>query len=98
MIQQKVSFPTGGTDQTPGVILMVIDDAAGPDVDPAVNRVVVVFNAAPEEQSVAVADAGELQLSPVQANGNDPVVRAAHADGQGGTLTVPARTVAVFQG
>ena len=35
-----------------------------------------------------------LALHPVQASGADPVVRTARADA--GTLTVPARTVAVF--
>jgi len=98
LIEQKVSFPIGGTDQPPGVIVMVIDDTAGPDIDSALDRIVVVFNASPAEQVVPVAGAGDLQLSPVQANGADPVVRGAHADAQDGTLTVPARTVAVFQG
>ncbi|MET0866402.1 MAG: pullulanase-type alpha-1,6-glucosidase [Nakamurella sp.] len=98
LIEQKVSFPIGGADQTPGVIVMVIDDTAGPDVDPALSRIVVVFNASPGEQVVSVAGAGDLQLSPVQANSADPVVREAYSDAQDGTLTVPARTVAVFQG
>ena len=33
LVQQKLSFPGGGPDQTPGVIVMRIDDTVGPDVD-----------------------------------------------------------------
>jgi alpha-1,6-glucosidase-like protein len=38
----------------------------------------------------------ELTLSPVQARGADPVVKASRWDAGAGTVTVPARTVAVF--
>ncbi|MGS0686562.1 pullulanase-type alpha-1,6-glucosidase [Nakamurella sp. GG22] len=97
LIGQKVSFPTGGPAQTPGVILMVIDDTLGPDVDPALDRVVVIFNASPAPQPVRVGAAELLRLSPVQAGGSDPVLRDGVAiDGPGGTVTVPARSVAVL--
>ena len=33
-VQQKLSFPNGGPEQTPGVIVMRIDDRVGPDVGP----------------------------------------------------------------
>ena len=38
----------------------------------------------------------DLALSPVQAGGADPVVKASRWDAGAGTVTVPARTVAVF--
>jgi pullulanase/glycogen debranching enzyme len=88
-VQQKVSFPPSG----PGVIVMRIDDTAGPDVDPALRGVVVVFNASPATQEVP-APGGRWALHPVQAAGGDPVVRTARQTG--GNFTVPARTVAVF--
>ncbi len=97
LIGQKVSFPTGGPAQTPGVIVMVIDDTAGKDVDPALDRVVVIFNASPAQQPVPVGTAELLRLSPVQARGSDPVLRDGVAiDGPGGTVTVPGRSVAVL--
>ncbi len=48
LIEQKVSFPNGGTDAAPGVIVMVIDDLLGEDVDPELEGALVVFNASPD--------------------------------------------------
>ncbi len=98
LVQQRVSFPTGGPDQTPGVIVMRLDDRAGPDLDRRWEGVVVVFNASGEATSQPVpALAGtRYRLHPVQAHGADPVVRTASYDIATGTFTVPARTVAVF--
>ena len=71
--------------------------ADGADVDPALSRIVVVFNASATSQVVPVAGASELRLSPIQANGSDPVVRdGTIINGSAGTVTVPARTVAVL--
>jgi Domain of unknown function (DUF3372) len=100
-IQQKLAFPIGGPDQASGVIVMALNDsgsaADGTDVDPALSRIVVIFNAAATDQVVPVAAAGDLTLSPIQANGSDPVVRdGTIIDGGNGTVTVPARTVAVL--
>ncbi len=97
-INAKVSFPVSGTaDAHQGVIVMRIDDAVGEDVDPALRGVVVVFNASasPVVQKVAGLT-GAVQLSPVQANGADSVVKSAAYDAGASALTVPARTVAVF--
>ncbi|AKN68928.1 sulfonate ABC transporter ATP-binding protein [Streptomyces sp. PBH53] len=85
-VQERLSFPLSGTDETPGVITMTLGD------------LVVVFNATPERQEQRIpALAGErYRLHPVQAAGADEVVKtAAYAAGPG-TFTVPARTVAVF--
>ncbi len=97
LIGQKVSFPQGGPQQPAGVITMVLDDTVGPDIDPALDQIVVVFNASPQPQTQTVAGAGGLQLSPVQARGADRVVRdGTLVDGPAGTVTVPGRTVAVL--
>lgn len=105
LIMQKLSFPNAGEDATPGVIVMSIDDRpadaavrASTDVDANLDGVVVVFNATPETWVEAIDDmAGrDFELSPVQVNGADSVVKQAKWDSETGTATVPARTVAVF--
>ncbi|MCL2516203.1 MAG: pullulanase-type alpha-1,6-glucosidase [Microbacteriaceae bacterium] len=94
-IEQKLSFPAS-TD--PGVIVMRIDDTKGADVDPALAGVLVVFNGtgATTTQTVSGLQGAHLSLSPVQADGSDPVVKATTWDAATGTVTVPARTVAVL--
>jgi pullulanase-type alpha-1,6-glucosidase len=98
LIEQKVSFPVGGPDAPPGVIVMRINDTVGPDVDRRLDGVLVVINASPDGVSVAVPElAGErYRLSPVQAAGSDPVVRNTTWDTASGTAGVPGRTVAVL--
>ena len=97
-IQQHVSFPTGGPAQTPGVIVMSLDDRAGPDLDPRYEGVVVVFNASDEAttQTVPTLAGARYELHPVQATGGDPIVRQSTYNAATGAFTVPARTVAVF--
>ena len=93
-VQQKLTYLDGSA--VPGLIVMHLDDTVGEPVDPALDRVVTVFNATDTEQvwtAEELADAG-LVLSPVQAGGADPVVK--QATFTGGTFTVPARTTAVF--
>lgn len=98
LVQQRVSFPTGGPAQTPAVIVMALDDRAGPDLDPRWEGVVVVFNASdqPTTQVVAELAGARYTLHPVQAAGGDPVVRGSAYDRGTGAFTVPARTAAVF--
>ncbi len=98
LIQQKLSFPTGGPDQTPGVIVMRLDDTAGRDVDPDLRGMVVVFNATPTAttQSVPATAGQDYRLDPAQSGGRDPVVRSSSFARDAGAFTVPARTVAVF--
>ncbi|MDN5766431.1 MAG: pullulanase-type alpha-1,6-glucosidase [Humibacillus sp.] len=97
-IDAKVSFPASGTsDAHPGVIVMRIDDTVGADVDPTLRGVVVVFNATPQAVTQKVTGvSGPLTLSPVQASGSDAVVKTSAYDAATSSLTVPARTVAVF--
>ncbi|MFE0704842.1 pullulanase-type alpha-1,6-glucosidase [Streptomyces sp. NPDC058872] len=86
-VQEALSFPLSGPDETPGVITMRLGD------------LVVVLNATPRDTAQRVADlAGKgYRLHPVQAGGSDTVVKASAYEPASGTFTVPARTVAVFK-
>ncbi|WP_431804441.1 pullulanase-type alpha-1,6-glucosidase [Microbacterium sp. bgisy203] len=97
-IAQKVSFPTSGPGATPGVIVMLIDDLVGEDVDPELAGALVVFNASPEAttQQLPTLTGRPFALTAAQANGSDAVVKTTGWDAATGTLTVPARSVAVL--
>jgi len=98
LIKQKLSFPAGGPTQIPGVIAMRIDDTVGADLDPKLDGLLTVFNASPKPQTIRLADlAGKTyKLSAIQAKGADAVVKTTTWDRVTGTITVPARTVAVL--
>ncbi|MEU6216270.1 pullulanase-type alpha-1,6-glucosidase [Streptomyces sp. NPDC047022] len=85
-VQDELSFPLSGKDETPGVITMRLGD------------LVVVFNATPrqQEQRIGGLAGTPYGLHPVQAAGADDVVKTASYAVGSGTFTVPARTVAVF--
>ncbi|MFJ2057043.1 pullulanase-type alpha-1,6-glucosidase [Streptomyces sp. NPDC087908] len=86
-VQDALSFPLSGREETPGVITMRLGD------------LVVVLNASPAATSQRVAElAGRgYRLHPVQAGGADTVVKSASYEAGSGTFTVPARTAAVFK-
>jgi pullulanase len=94
-VERRVTFPLGGVDETPGVITMLLD---GTGLDPHWRTVAVVFNATPTTVSQVLPDlAGlDLHLHPQLVVSADPAVRTATADRTDGTLTVPARSVAVY--
>jgi pullulanase/glycogen debranching enzyme len=98
LIRQKVTFPNGGPDAAPGVILLQIDDLVGPDADPELDGALVVFNASPSPvtQTVPGLAGRGFELADAQADGSDAVVTATAWDAATGTVTVPARTVAVL--
>jgi hypothetical protein len=99
LISQKLTFPVSGTaDAHAGVIVMRLNDLLGPDMDPALDGALVVFNATPNAVAQVVPDlVGDmLSLSPVQAGGADPVVKTTTWDSSTGTVIVPGRTVAVL--
>lgn len=98
LIDQKLSFPNMGANATPGVIVMALDDLKGKDVDPALDGVVVVFNATPDswEQPIEGMSGRGFELSDVQQDGVDSTVKEATWNTKDGKATVPARTVAVF--
>ncbi|HCA84800.1 MAG TPA: DUF3372 domain-containing protein [Streptomyces sp.] len=86
-VQDQLSFPLSGKEETPGVITMALGD------------LVVVFNATPEERTQRIAElSGEgYALHPAQAKGSDPVVRMSSYERGTGSFTVPPRTVAIFE-
>ncbi|MFJ8857214.1 pullulanase-type alpha-1,6-glucosidase [Streptomyces sp. NPDC102451] len=85
-VQDTLSFPLSGKEETPGVITMRL------------GKLVVVMNATPGTQSQVVpALAGKAYaLHPVQAAGADATVKKSSYEGKSGGFTVPGRTVAVF--
>ncbi|TDE97574.1 pullulanase-type alpha-1,6-glucosidase [Occultella glacieicola] len=101
LITERVTFPGSGPDATAGLVVMSIDDAAGAyaeDVDAGLDGVLVVLNTTPDPITETVDGfAGrDLELSDVQAEGADEVVRGTVWDATSGTVTIPARTVAVL--
>ena len=98
LVEQKLSFPNGGPDQTPGVITMRIDDTKGRDFDSRLKGVVVVFNAGTTTttQTVSSTAGRRFALHPVQGHGGDAVVQKSTYNYRTGSFTVSARTVAVF--
>ena len=98
LIKQKVSFPNSGPGATPGVIVMLIDDLVGDDVDRRLEGALVVFNASPDATTQTLPElAGRgFALTAAQANGSDAVVKTTTWDAATGALTVPARSVAVL--
>ena len=95
LIRQKVSFPASSA---PGSLVMLIDDTVGRSVDKKLDGALVVFNASPEPltQKIDGLKGRKFALTAAQAKGSDPVVKSAKWDAATGTVTIPARTVAVF--
>ena len=101
-VTARVDFHNTGADQIPGLIVMSITDGtcAGTDLDPALDGVVVLFNANDEDQTFSLAGTGlagttGYVLHDVQASSADTTVQAAGFDAAG--FFVPARTTAVFE-
>ncbi|MEV3982940.1 pullulanase-type alpha-1,6-glucosidase [Nonomuraea sp. NPDC049758] len=90
-VRRRLSFPAGGE----GVIVMRVDTAG---LDPRWDAVVVVLNPTPSPctRAPGVPPGRRVALHPVQAASADEVVRRSSYDPAAGTLTVPARTAAVF--
>jgi pullulanase/glycogen debranching enzyme len=80
------------------LIVMALDDAAEPDLDPNYESILVFFNAGKTAQTFTVPGANGFTLHPVQADGEDadPVVQTATFDDAIDTFTIPARRTIVF--
>ena len=100
LIRSKVTFPNSGKGAVDGTIVMLINDEAGAgnDIDAKLDGALVVFNASGESVTTAVEGlSGRVfKLHEAQANGADETVKGASFDAKTGSVTVPARTVAVF--
>jgi pullulanase-type alpha-1,6-glucosidase len=102
-IQARLTFQNTGPDQIPGLIVMTLTDRQqadmpGADLDPAYDKIVVLFNAAPGEVKFTIPEDAKMafHLHPVLASSADPVVQKAAFDTASGTFTVPGITTAVF--
>ncbi len=97
-VQQRMSFPLSGASETPGVVTMALSDKVGPDLDPRAESVIVVFNASASavQQTLPSLKNAKVELHRAQLQSNDQVVKKSSFNRQTGTLSVPARTVAVF--
>jgi pullulanase-type alpha-1,6-glucosidase len=96
---ERVRFFNVDKDQVAGLIVMEINDEDKAQViDKQFSRIVVLFNATPQAQTIADAAFANAKftLHPVQANGSDDVVKGATFDASAGAFTVPARSAAVF--
>ena len=95
-VQSNLSFLNTGQSQTPGLIVMKLDDH-GRNYGGA-HHVVVFFNA--DNAQVTFTNAAlagmQLNLHPVQQNSADPIARTATFTSGNGTATIPALTTAVF--
>jgi pullulanase/glycogen debranching enzyme len=95
-VNERLRFYNVGPQQVPGVIVMAIDGERYPGAK--YKSVVVVFNVDKVAKNVSVPElkGRKLALHKVQRNSSDQVVRGADFDAASGTVSVPARTTAVF--
>ena len=99
-IQQRVRFLNAESgNPIAGLIVMMISDEGLAEVDPHREVIVVVFNGSGDsvQFSHELLKEYKLALHPVQQDSVDAIVRQTAFDAETGTLTVPARTTAVFQ-
>jgi len=100
---KRVDFRNTGPDQTPGLIVMTVDDGskAGADLDPAIDGLVVMINASNQSQSIGDFRDGNDQ--PIDLSGMvlsskhravDSIASGAAYDN--GQLTLGAWSAAVF--
>ena len=95
-VQANLSFLNTGPNQTPGLIVMKLDDH-GRNYGGA-HHLIVFFNAANAEVKFTdvTLEGLQLHLHPVQQRSSDTMVRQAAFDPKLGSATVPALTTAVF--
>ena len=95
-VQNNLSFLNTGPTQTPGLIVMRLDDHGGNYG--RYHHIVVFFNAS--NAQVTFSDASlagmHLHLHPVQDASSDAVVKQSRFKSQAGTAMIPALTTAVF--
>ncbi|MDR1449292.1 MAG: pullulanase-type alpha-1,6-glucosidase [Propionibacteriaceae bacterium] len=100
LVVDRVKFLAAGPDPTPGLLVMSVEDPAdgSSDIDPAIDELLIVFNASPDPITETLdGKAGlDFSLHQVQQDGSDPVVRQTVWDAAAGSVTIPGRTVAVL--
>ena len=100
-VMARLSFHLTGPTAPPGVIVMELrDDLPGhADLDPAIDRLVVVFNASPARVNLELPEAAGRPwfVHPTLAAGADAAaLRTAAVYTASGRATVPAMTTVVF--
>ncbi len=81
-VQEKLSFLNSGSEQIPGVIVMLLDDTVGENLDESYARIVVFFNGTNETVRFELpASIGVLGLHPVQALLSNSTLRGEAKDG-----------------
>ena len=94
-VQEKLGFLNVGPEQQVGIIVMVLDDTVGTDVDTEHSKIVVIFNTTGDTVTFSDTDLGAgFELHPILANSTDETIKeATFADG---TFSVPYLSAAVF--
>lgn len=91
----RLGFHNTGPAQTPGLIVMSLDDGIGlTDLDPAVDAMLVIINGTGNTQQHTISAATGFSLHTVQQQSADSRTRLASVTGS--TFSVPAYTAAVF--
>ncbi|MGF1703576.1 pullulanase-type alpha-1,6-glucosidase [Photobacterium makurazakiensis] len=92
-VKKRVDFHNTGAQQTPGLVVMSIDNgtSSGLDLDSTVDGLMIVINATPDEKSIDAPNGVELTLS--QHHSKELANGAAF---EGGKMVVPAWTPVVF--
>ncbi|MBU2113827.1 MAG: DUF3372 domain-containing protein, partial [Gammaproteobacteria bacterium] len=91
----RLGFYNTGPAQTPGLIVMSLDDGSGlPDLDPAVDAMLVIINGTANTLQHTIAAASGFELHTLQQQSADSLIRLAAVDNN--QFTVPAYTAAVF--
>jgi pullulanase len=97
-VEQRLTFRNSGPTQIPGLIVMELSDAPAPDLDPAAEAMIIVFNATDEQQLVTYPDlrGRHFALHKSQRTSDDVVAEVGQFVSGQGRFRVPARTTAVF--
>jgi pullulanase-type alpha-1,6-glucosidase len=97
-VNGRLSYLNNGATQTPGLIVMRLQDNGTTDIDPLAEQIVVLFNASDEAVSFTAAElvGAGLRLHPQQALSDDAALAGASYNPATGTFTVPARTTVVY--
>jgi pullulanase-type alpha-1,6-glucosidase len=97
-VNNRLTFLNNGTTQTPGLIVMRLQDTGTTDIDPLAEQIVVLFNANDEAVTFTAAElAGAgLRLHPQLALSDDATLAGASYNPATGTFTVPPRTTVVY--
>ena len=91
----RLGFYNTGPAQTAGLIVMSLDDGSGlPDLDPAVDAMLVIINGTANTLQHTIASASGFELHTLQQQSADSRIRLAAVDNN--QFTVPAYTAAVF--